>query len=143
MAEQATPHGLRASALRFLVAGGLNTLVTGALLAALSLVIDPHVAYTLVFFAGIAFSTWMARRFVYGVPLGKGATAAYVLMYLVVYGVGLGAIALAERAGLPEGGTGLVVLVTAPLTFLGGRVIAARQHRRTQALGAAAERSTS
>ena len=123
------PRSLTGSAWRFALAGGVNTVVTGAALTGLSLLIDPTLAYTLVFAGGVAFATWAATRFVYGVPLGRTGIAAYVLLYLTVYLVGLGSLRLALSAGLPDAASGLVVLVTAPLTFLGGRLIAARVHR--------------
>lgn len=133
-------RGLVDSGLRFVLAGGLNTLVTGLALTALSLVVDPRLAYTLVFLAGIALSAMLARSFVYGVRMGRAAMTAYVVMYLVVFAIGLAAVASARDAGLPEAWTGLVVLVTAPLTFLGGRLIALRDDRRTTA-GEPAERT--
>ncbi|GEM_PF-647023 len=121
------PRTLRASALRFLVAGGLNTAVTGIALALLATVIDPRVAYTVVFVAGIALSLALAGRFVFGVAMTPRLAAAYVLMYLAVYAIGLLVVHVATRAGLPEGASGLVVLVTAPLTFVGGRLLLVRR----------------
>jgi putative flippase GtrA len=122
-------HSLTGSAWRFLLAGGANTLITAGLLALLSLVIDPRVAYTLVFAAGVVLSTVLADRFVYGVRMNRTAVVAYVSLYLVVYLIGLGAVHLWTTAGYPEAATSLVVVITAPLTFLGGRVITGRLHR--------------
>lgn len=124
------PRSVTGAAWRFVLAGGFNTLVTGVVLSGLSLVIDPRVAYTLVFAAGVALSTWMAHRFVFGVPLGRAGAAAYVAMYLAVYLIGLVALSVARDQGLPDAAGGLVVLVTAPLTFVGGRLVAAWVHRR-------------
>lgn len=122
-------HSLAGSAWRFLLAGGANTLVTAGLLALLSLVIDPRLAYTLVFAAGIVVSTVLADRFVYGVRMNRVAVVAYVALYLAVYLVGLLAVHLWTSAGYPEAATSLVVVITAPLTFLGGRFITGRLHR--------------
>lgn len=122
-------HSLAGSAWRFLIAGGANTLVTAGLLSLLSLVIDPRLAYTLVFAAGVAVSTFLADRFVYGVRMNRAAVVAYVSLYVAVYLVGLLVIHVATGAGMPASASGLVVLVTAPLTFLGGRVITGRLHR--------------
>lgn len=122
-------HSLAGSAWRFLLAGGANTLVTAGLLALLSLVIDPRLAYTLVFAAGIVVSTVLADRFVYGVRMNRVAVVAYVTLYLAVYLVGLLAVHLWTAAGYPEAATSLVVVITAPLTFLGGRLITGRLHR--------------
>lgn len=123
------PHSLAGSAWRFVIAGGLNTLVTAALLSLLALVLDPRLAYTLVFAAGVVLSTVLADRFVYGVRMDRTAKLSYVGLYLGVYLVGLLAIHLARTAGAPPVASGLVVVVTAPLTFLGGRLITGRLHR--------------
>ncbi|MET0434560.1 MAG: GtrA family protein [Cellulomonas sp.] len=125
-----SPRSLVAAAWRFAAAGLLNTALTGVALTLLALVIDPTLAYVIVFLAGIGLSTYLAHRFVYGVPLGRNGTIAYVLMYLVVFVVGLGVIELMKDAGLPGGSSGLVVLVTAPLTFVGGRIITRVLHDR-------------
>lgn len=122
------PRGLRDSGLRFLVVGGLNTVVTAACLAVLATFIDPRLAYTLVFAAGVAFATIMADRFVFGVRLGAKGMLAYAGTYLAVYLVGLGVVALIDRSDLPSGAAALVVVVTAPLNFLAGRLIARRVH---------------
>lgn len=119
----ATDRRLAGTALRFLIAGGLNTLVTGALLSVLATLIHPFLAYTIVFAAGIVLSTYLAGAFVFRVKMSRKHVIAYVLLYVAVYLVGLGAVALAVRMGLDEAYTGLVVLVTAPLTFLGGRLL--------------------
>lgn len=119
----ATDRRLAGTAFRFLIAGGLNTLVTGALLSVLATLIHPFLAYTIVFAAGIVLSTYLAGAFVFRVKMSRRHVIAYVLLYVAVYLVGLGAVALAVRMGLDEAYTGLVVLVTAPLTFLGGRLL--------------------
>jgi putative flippase GtrA len=122
-------HSLGGSAWRFLLAGGANTLVTAGLLALLSLVIDPRLAYTIVFAGGVVLSTVLADRFVYGVRMNRAARVAYVTLYVLVYLIGLLAVHLWTTAGYPEAATSLVVVVTAPLTFLGGRLITGRLHR--------------
>lgn len=119
------PHSLRSSAWRFLVAGGINTVVTGLLLSLLARVMDPRAAYTLVFGLGIGFAVAMAGGFVYGVRLTRRLVALYIAMYIAVYLAGLAVIALATQAGMPREWSGLVVFVTAPLTFVGGRLLLA------------------
>lgn len=114
------------AAARFVVAGGFNTLVTGAALSLLAAFIDPSLAYTLVFAAGIALSTVLAGRFVYRARMTARRVVAYVAVYLAVYVVGLVAVRVATGAGLPGVYTGLVVFVTAPLSFLGGLLVFSR-----------------
>lgn len=111
------------SAFRFVLVGGLNTLVTGAALSLLAHVLPRTLAYTIVFAAGLALSTWLAGAFVFRVKMARWQTVAYVGMYIAVYLIGLAVVALSERVGLDPSWTGLVVLVTAPLTFIGARLI--------------------
>lgn len=118
-----------ASGWRFVLAGGANTLVTAALLALLATVMDPRLAYTLVFAAGVVLSTVLADRFVFGVRMDRVTLLLYVAMYVVVYLVGLLVVGAIRDAGLPEYASALVVLVTAPLTFVGGRLLTGRLHR--------------
>ncbi|MFI2754631.1 GtrA family protein [Cellulomonas sp. P22] len=123
-------RALLGSAMRFGLAGGANTLVTGVLLSLLSLVIAPGLAYSIVFALGIVFSTFMAGRFVYRVRMARAQLVQYVALYIAVYVVGLGALAVAVDQGMSPAYSGLVVLVTAPLTFLGGLLIVRRAEPR-------------
>lgn len=117
------PRSLRASAWRFVVAGGINTLITGVMLSALARVIDPRVAYTIVFAVGVVIAVATAGGFVFGVRLTPRLIALYVSMYVAVFLVGLAAVAVAVPAGMPRAWSGLVVFITAPMTFLGGRLL--------------------
>jgi hypothetical protein len=56
-------------------------------------------------------------------------TVLYVLMYVVVFLIGLAVVAIAQRLGVPGAYSGLVVLVTAPLTFVGGWILLRRNDR--------------
>ena len=129
------PRSVGAAGWRFVLAGGLNTAVTTVALALLSLVIDPQIAYTIVFASGIALSVLLADRFVFGVRMTKLTMLTYVAMYLAVYVIGLFVVRAIGSTDLPPSASALVVVVTAPLTFLGGRILTARQHR-TQAAAA-------
>ena len=120
----------RGAAVRFVIAGGGNTLVTGLLLSLLALWIDPSLAYTIVFVLGIALSTWLAGAFVFRQRMTRRHVVYYVIVYVAVYVIGLLALRLAVAAGLPDGWSGLVVFVTAPLTFLGGKLVFDRLDER-------------
>lgn len=117
------PHGLRSSAWRFVVAGCANTLVTAVSMSLLSLVIDPRIAYTIGFALGLALAVTLAGGFVFGVRMTKRLSAAYVAMYLGAYLLGLLALSVARSMGMPDHWSGAVVLLTAPLTFIGGRIL--------------------
>jgi len=112
-----------AAGLRFVVAGGANTVVTGAALSLLSFVMDARIAYGIVFVLGIALSLFLSGRFVFRRRITWQRTVGYVVVYLVVFLVGLGVLQLALQAGLRPAWSGAVALITAPLSFLGGRVV--------------------
>lgn len=118
-------------AIRFGISGGLNTAVTALALFFLAKWIEPTLAYTIVFAFGIALSTFLTGRYVFRVPMGPRKVSLYVLLYLAVYLVGLGVVALASRWGLPPEATALVVLITAPLTFVGARLIVVERGNAT------------
>lgn len=108
---------------RFLVAGLANTALTALALVVLSLWLDPRVAYTVVFAAGVVLAVVLADRYVYGVRMGRRIRWAYALLYVAVYLVGLGVVEMIRRSTVPAPWSAAVVLVTAPLTFLGGRLL--------------------
>jgi putative flippase GtrA len=116
---------LERQARRFLLVGGANTGVTVALLALLARVIDPSVAYTIVFILGLAFTTVMTNRYVFSAATSGWRIGVFVAWYLGVYAVGLGVVRLLDRehqwSMLPL--AIVTVMVTAPLSFLGGRLI--------------------
>ena len=123
---------LRQQGWRFLVLGGSNTLVTFVLLAVLAHFIDHAFAYTIAFAAGLAYTTALTGRFVFSAAGSRAKTAAFAAWYLGVYAVGLLVVWLVDRNGDHSGvAVALaVVVVTAPLGFLGGRLI----YHRTSSL---------
>ena len=92
-------RALRDQGLRFLVVGGSNTIITFVLLAALAQFIDHAIAYTVVFAAGLAYTTALTGRFVFSAPGSRAKTAAFVAWYLGVYGVGLLIVHLVDSNG--------------------------------------------
>ncbi|MEI2732907.1 MAG: GtrA family protein [Dermatophilaceae bacterium] len=121
-----------AQAVRFVLAGGLNTLVTGLALSLLALVIPPQVAYPIVFLAGIVLAIYLADKMVYGVRMDLRSKLTYAALYVAVFAVGWLVMHAMLDAGMPKQYSGAVVLVTAPLTFLGGRLITNGAARRRQ-----------
>jgi putative flippase GtrA len=116
---------LRRQSWRFLLVGGANTAVTAALMAVLSMVIDPRVAYTVVYVAGLAFTTVMTSRYVFSAGGSWTRMSAFVAWYLAVYAVGLGVVRVLDGGhDWPAVPLALAtVAVTAPLSFVGGRLI--------------------
>jgi putative flippase GtrA len=110
---------------RFLLVGGSNTLVTLALFVLLQQWLEPAVAYTVVFALGLAYTTAMTASVVFGARLTWRTGGAFVGWYLLVYGVGLLAVQLLQALWTPSSLVTAVVTVaiTAPLNFLGGRLL--------------------
>lgn len=122
MAEQ---HRERGQVVRFLLLGGANTAVTYLAFVLLSQYMSPRVAYILVFAAGVALSASLAGSFVFRSKSSGSRSLLYGAWYVLVYGVGLAALELLERADVSSAAVlGLgIVAVTAPLTYLGGRLL--------------------
>lgn len=115
----------RSSILRFLVVGGSNTLITLVLFAILARVMPPWLAYTVVFSLGLAFTTVLTGRFVFGADSTRRSSALFIGWYLTVFVVGLGVVQSVQTLGVhsPDVLALSTVAVTAPLNFLGGRWI--------------------
>jgi putative flippase GtrA len=111
--------------LRFLVVGGSNTLVTLVLFVLLQQWLSPGVAYTVVFALGLAYTTALTATVVFGNRLTWGRGAAFAGWYLLVYTVGLAVVQLLDALWEPSSVVTAVatVALTAPLNFLGGRLL--------------------
>lgn len=127
------PRSTGSAAWRFLIIGGINTLVTTALLIALSYVLEGWVAYSIVFLAGLVFSTVFAARWVFTSNGSRRAALVYALSYLVIYFIGLLVISGIKALDGPEYLNGLSVLVTAPLGFVAGRIVFRERQREEPA----------
>jgi putative flippase GtrA len=114
---------LRASFLRFLIVGAINTALTGLLIVVIAKWMDIQLAYTIVFMVGLAFTTAMAGPFVFHARLTGRALRRFVSWYLCVYLLGVTVVHIAEHQ-LHISHVWIaaaVIAVTAPLNFLGGR----------------------
>lgn len=114
------------SVVRFLVVGGVNTVATYAVFIALGLVIPPSIAYLIAFALGLIVVVFGSSRFVFRAS-GGGARrlVAFGALYLVVLGLGQFIIHLIKPEGFwPLVLTSVIVIaVTTPLNYLGGRFI--------------------
>ena len=119
------PPSNRSQVLRFLVVGGSNTAITLVLFALLARTMPAWLAYTLVFALGLAYTTVLAGRFVFGAHSTWRSSGLFIGWYLLVYAVGLGIVQALQALGVhsPDLLALLTVVVTAPLNFLGGRWI--------------------
>ena len=76
-------------AVRFLIAGGINTLATYLLYLAVLLVAPYPLAYSLSYAAGIIISFILNSRFVFRVPLRWSRLLRYPVVYVAQYLLGL------------------------------------------------------
>ena len=97
--------------------------------------IDPTVAYTVVYVLGLAFTTLMTSRYVFSAESSLSRMGTFVAWYLAVYAVGLTVVkVLDSQLGWSSIPLALAtVAVTAPLSFLGGRLIFVPPSRPTPA----------
>lgn len=133
MAEPATAEPVAAGGLRhrlgevvrFLLVGGSNTLATLVLFILLQRWLTPTIAYTLVYALGLAYTTAMTARVVFGARLTWRTGAAFIGWYLLVYGVGVLVVHGVHTMWHPRAAVlaVLTLTVTAPLNFLGGRYL--------------------
>ncbi|HXC45505.1 MAG TPA: GtrA family protein [Solirubrobacteraceae bacterium] len=108
-----------------MVAGTANTLLTGLMLLALMQVIEADIAYTMVFVAGLAFTTILSSRFVFRSRLTMVTAPPFIVWYLFIYLVGVTVVHFATYMWhISHVYTTIVVIcVTAPLNFIGGNYI--------------------
>lgn len=117
------PSRTTAQLLKFALVGGSNTAVTLLAFVFLQHWVSATVAYTVVFTIGLAYTTTMTARVVFGSRLRWRTAAAFITGYVCVYVVGLGVVRILEAAWDPGPlvVSVLVVVATAPLNFLVGR----------------------
>ena len=114
---------IKAEAVRFLIAGAINTLATYLIyLGALPFVAYAY-AFSISFVAGIVLAFVLYSSFVFRTPIAWRKLARYPAVYLVQYFAGLAVLALLiEHVGMSKRIAPLVsVLVLTPLTFVMNR----------------------
>lgn len=115
--------------LRFGIVGGINTVATYLLFVLLQTWLAPRLAYTLVFAVGLTWMVAMTSRYVFSARASARRMAGFALWYVGVYLAGITVVRLFEdhtNAWLIALAT---IAVTAPLSFIGGRLLFYR--RRT------------
>lgn len=108
---------------RFVLAGGGNTMLTAAVTSVLSYVMPVAVAYSVGYAAGLTLSVITASRFVFRARLTPVRAMGVCAVNVLAYGCGLLALTVLHRVGLPDGLSGLTVLVTAPISFFGAAAV--------------------
>lgn len=115
--------------LRFVFVGGANTLSTTVAFYMLAGVLPARVAFTIVYMAGLAFVVVATPRYVFGSRSSWPRRILLALWYVSVYLVGIGIISLLARTVSASRVVVVLgtVLVTAPLTFVGARLLVGRR----------------
>jgi putative flippase GtrA len=108
---------------RFGLSGVANTVLSSGLLLLMAGWVQIELAYTIVYVIGVIFATIMATRFVFRLRTTARTVGRFVAWYVCVYLVGLSIVHLATHTWHWSHlfAVAAVVLVTAPLNFLGGR----------------------
>lgn len=120
-----TRHGLRGQAIRYVLVGGTNTVLTYALFIGLGLVIPPGIAFTVAYMIGLLWVVFGSSKLVFQSDNSPKRLVTFALWYLLIYAVGQFLVQLIA----PKGVEALlltslvVVVITTPLTFFGGRFI--------------------
>lgn len=120
-----TRDSLRGQAIRYLIIGGLNTLVSYAVFIGLGLFIPAGVAYTIAYVIGLAWVVFGSSRFVFGGGHSARRLILFTGWYLLVYAAGQLVVQLIAPADFVSLliTSGIILLVTTPLSFIGGRYI--------------------
>ncbi len=113
--------------LRFLVVGGMNTITTAAAFYGLATILPARIAFTIVYAAGLGFVVVVTPGYVFGSRASWSRRFLLAVWYLGTYGVGIGVITLLSAAvAAPRIVVVLgTVMVTAPLSFIGARLLVA------------------
>ena len=126
---------LRHQALRFLIAGALNTMATYAIYLALLPLLDYTLAYTIAYLTGIVISYLLNTAFVFRVTRTAANMATFPLVYVVQYLLGALVLNLAVRwIGVPDKFALIAsIVVTIPVTFFLSRALLHRGAQKSDA----------
>ena len=117
--------------LRFLVVGAANTAISFGLYLAANIVLDYRWAYSVSYVLSIGISYVLNSRFVFREPLSLAKFAAFPLVYIAQFTMGLLLVwLLVDRAGVHEAAAPLLtVLATVPVTYVLTRFILTPRRR--------------
>jgi putative flippase GtrA len=110
---------------RFIVFGGVNTLISYSVFIGLGLVLHPALAYSVAFGLSLLAVTFLSNRLIYRGIESWAKKLGYLGWYLVVFAIGQLFLWVAKPVGFSElaVASAAIMLLTVPLTFIGGRFI--------------------
>lgn len=115
---------MRAEFSRFLLVGATNTLFSYALYLLLLLAVNPHVAYTVSYAAGIVLSYFLNVHFVFKRKPSFASFMQFPFVYALQYGLGLVVLSVLLQLGIDaKWAMAGVVAATIPVTFLASRFV--------------------
>ncbi len=122
----------RTQVLRFLLVGGVNTVLTGGIFLVLTSILAPALAYSVAFAIGIALAVAITPRVVFRARASHSQRFRYLAWYLSVYAFGLGVVyVLHDKVMLGNTMVATVTFVaTAGLSFLGARFLFGQRPER-------------
>jgi putative flippase GtrA len=106
--------------LRFLLGGGLNTMVTYGIYLVLNIWIVYSIAYTIAYLSGIVFSYIINTQWVFKQKTSLKSAGMYPLVYLIQYLLGISLLhVLVAVLQLPETIAPLIIIVISlPVTYI-------------------------
>ncbi|MGQ0799725.1 MAG: GtrA family protein [Pseudomarimonas sp.] len=118
-AAQAASTSAR-QALRFLFAGGFNTIVTYALFWLLCAVMHAQLAFAIAYAIGIGLAYLLNALWVFGSDASWKGAATYPLLYLLTYLFNAGLMQLATDwlGWSPQLGLAVAICVSTPISFV-------------------------
>lgn len=123
--DPAHPRTLAAEFARFLLVGGVNTLVTYAVYLLLLRWVRYEIAYAFAYAAGIASAYLLSALFVFRKPLRARSALRFPLVYAMQFVLGLIVLRVAvETFGAPHWlALALTIAITLPVNFVLSRRI--------------------
>ena len=118
------------SAVRFIITGGINTIVTYAVFFVLSFVLISQIAYTISYFLGILLSYVLNTVFVFRSGFSAKKLFQFPMVYLIqyVYGVITLTIITDYFSISPRIAMIFVIITSIPLTYVLSRWILTRRN---------------
>lgn len=125
MIRGAASRLLQGNFFRFLVSGGINTLVTYLIYLVLLNVASYQLSYSIAYVSGIGISYFLNRWYVFQAHRGMRSILLYPLVYMVQYGLGLLVlwIWIDKMALNAKAGPLIVVIVSVPMTYILSKLV--------------------
>ncbi|UXI67511.1 GtrA family protein [Tahibacter amnicola] len=113
---------------RFVLAGGLNTVLTYALYYGLLALVDYRLAYALAYVAGIGIAYVLNARFVFRRALGWRSALRYPLIYVAQFLFGVALLhSLVDWLGIDRRWAMVIVIaLSVPLSYVLNRLVLVR-----------------